>query len=159
MIPTFAVVGHPNKGKSSIVATLAEDERVAISDVPGTTRQARFSTFALDGEPQYVLADTPGFQRARGVLDWLESRAGSASDRPRLVKEFVDAHREDARFRDECELLTPIIEGAGILYVVDGAIIPEAIGHNPSKTIAALGECVAEGIIDRDGKSSFDGTT
>ena len=35
MIPTFAVVGQPNKGKSSIVATLAEDERLAIGPTPG----------------------------------------------------------------------------------------------------------------------------
>ncbi len=121
MIPTFAVVGHPNKGKSSIVATLAEDERVAIGATPGTTREARPHTFVIDGEPQYVLVDTPGFQRAGAVLDWLVSRAGSASERPALVAEFVVEHRDDPRFRDECELLTPIVDGAGILYVVDGA--------------------------------------
>ena len=121
MIPTFAVVGHPNKGKSSIVATLAEDERVAISPAPGTTRGAHRYTFSIDGEPQYALVDTPGFQRARAVLDWLESRGGSAQDRPALVAEFLASHRDDPRFRDECALLEPIVEGAGILYVVDGA--------------------------------------
>ena len=36
-VPRFAVVGHPNKGKSSIVATLAEDDAVQISPLPGTT--------------------------------------------------------------------------------------------------------------------------
>ena len=40
-VPRFAIVGHPNKGKSSIVATLAEDDDVAISPHPGTTTQAR----------------------------------------------------------------------------------------------------------------------
>ena len=81
MIPTFAVVGHPNKGKSSIVATLAEDERITVGPTPGTTRRAHAYTFAIDGEPQYVLVDTPGFQRARAVFDWLESRSTSASTR------------------------------------------------------------------------------
>ncbi|MGE0621705.1 MAG: DUF3482 domain-containing protein [Pseudomonadales bacterium] len=121
MIPTFAVVGHPNKGKSSIVATLAEDERLAIGPVPGTTRRANAHTFSIDGEPQYVLVDTPGFQRAAAVLEWLESRATTASARPALVAEFVSSHVDDDRFRDECELLRPIVEGAGILYVVDGS--------------------------------------
>ncbi len=120
MIPTLAVVGHPNKGKSSIVATLAEDERVAIGTTPGTTRRADPHTLTIDGEPQYVLVDTPGFQRARAVLDWLEARAARASERSECVAAFVDEHRDDARFRDECELLTPIVDGAGILYVVDG---------------------------------------
>jgi len=121
VIPTFAVVGHPNKGKSSIVATLAEDERLAIGPTPGTTRRASAHTFSIDGEPQYVLVDTPGFQRAGAVLEWLESRATTASARPALVAEFVSSHAADEKFRDECELLRPIVEGAGILYVVDGS--------------------------------------
>lgn len=120
-LPTFAVVGHPNKGKSSIVATLAEDDRVAISPVPGTTRSANRHTFRIDGEPLYQLIDTPGFQRPGELLSQLKKEAGSASDRAAAVAAFVDAHRGDARFHDECELLTPLIEGAGILYVVDGA--------------------------------------
>lgn len=121
MIPTFAVVGHPNKGKSSIVATLAEDERILIGPTPGTTRSAHRHTFSIDDQPQYVLVDTPGFQRPRAVLDWLETRSGSASDRQQLVARFVEEHGEDPRFHDECELLRPIIDGAGILYVVDGS--------------------------------------
>lgn len=121
MIPTFAVVGHPNKGKSSIVATLAEDERLTIGPTPGTTRRAIPHTFSIDDQPQYVLVDTPGFQRAAAVLDWLEARATTASARPALVAEFVASHQHDERFVDECELLRPVIEGAGILYVVDGS--------------------------------------
>lgn len=119
-LPTFAVVGHPNKGKSSIVATLAEDDQIAISNTPGTTREANAHTLRLDGQDLYVLVDTPGFQRAAAVLDWLESRATSASERPACVAAFVAEHEHDERFHDECELLRPIIAGAGILYVVDG---------------------------------------
>jgi hypothetical protein len=37
------------------------------------------------------------------------------------VREFLTTHAEDARFHDECELLAPIADGAGILYVVDGS--------------------------------------
>jgi hypothetical protein len=121
VIPTFAVVGHPNKGKSSIVATLAEDDGITIGPVPGTTRRAHHYTLSVNGEAQYVLVDTPGFQRARAVLDWLQARSRSASERPGLVAEFLRSHQHDDRFRDECELLKPIVEGAGILYVVDGA--------------------------------------
>ena len=65
--PRFAIVGHPNKGKSSIVATLAEDDAVAISPHPGTTTQARTYPMRLDGNVLYELIDTPGFQRAREV--------------------------------------------------------------------------------------------
>ena len=120
-IPTFAVVGHPNKGKSSIVATLAEDDRVAISPTPGTTRVAQRHVFSIDGEPRYALVDTPGFQRPRELLTWLQERANSASDRPSVVADFVRIHADDPPFVDECELLRPLVAGAGILSVVDGA--------------------------------------
>jgi|GEM_PF-6189639 len=39
-LPRFAVVGHPNKGKSSVVATLAQNDSIAIAMEPGTTRDS-----------------------------------------------------------------------------------------------------------------------
>jgi len=120
-VPAFAVVGHPNKGKSSIVATLAEDEAVLIAEDPGTTRRAAEYRFSVDGETLYVLWDTPGFQRPRPVLDWLEARTDGAHTRARAVADFVSEHRDDPHFQDEVELLRPVVDGAGILYVVDGA--------------------------------------
>lgn len=121
-IPRFAVVGHPNKGKSSIVATLAQDDGVAIALEPGTTRDRRGYPLRVDGECLYELIDTPGFQRPRRVLEWLQAHSQSASDRADTVRAFVTQHRDDPRFHDECELLVPILEGAGILYVVDGSV-------------------------------------
>ena len=119
--PRFAIVGHPNKGKSSIVATLAEDDSVAISPEPGTTRSARTYPMRLDGVVLYELTDTPGFQRAREVLAWLVAHDRGAGARTAVVREFVEQHAHDDRFHDECELLRPILDGAGILYVVDGS--------------------------------------
>ena len=125
-VPVFAVVGHPNKGKSSLVATLAQDDRVAIAADPGTTTRATRYPMRIDGETLYELVDTPGFQRARGVLAWLQAESertdASAADRPALVARFVRVPEHRARFPDEIELLTPIVEGAGILYVVDGSV-------------------------------------
>ena len=125
-VPRLAVVGHPNKGKSSLVATLAQDDSVAIGPHPGTTLVAREYPLRVDGVHLYSLIDTPGFQRARQVLAWLEARAretkASAADRPRLVAEFVGTPGQRERFPDECELLAPIVAGAGILYVVDGGV-------------------------------------
>ncbi len=80
----------------------------------------------VDGRTLYTLVDTPGFQRARRVLRWLEEAASdsraSAADRPALVRRFVDAPGHAERFPDEVELLRPIVEGAAILYVVDGSV-------------------------------------
>jgi Domain of unknown function (DUF3482)/50S ribosome-binding GTPase len=119
--PTFAIVGHPNKGKSSIVATLAEDESIAISPDPGTTRLARSFRMRVDDQVLYELFDTPGFQRSRAILAWLRQNERGADARPQVVREFVAQHADEERYRNEVELLKPIIAGAGVLYVVDGA--------------------------------------
>lgn len=119
--PKFAVVGHPNKGKSSIVSALAHDDSVHISDVPGTTTKERSFPLKVDGKILYELLDTPGFQRARRVLAWLQKHDVRADKRHEVVKKFIDVHRYDAKFNDEIELLRPVIEGAGIIYVVDAS--------------------------------------
>jgi len=119
--PRFAVVGHPNKGKSSIVASLAFDDSVQISDTPGTTTKVRSFPLKVDGRVLYELFDTPGFQRARKVLAWLEQRSVPADRRAEAVRAFINEHMDDERFSDEIELLTPIMDGAGIIYVVDGS--------------------------------------
>ncbi len=121
MHPTFAVVGHPNKGKSSIVSTLAFDDSVQISDTPGTTTKKRSFPLTVDGKVLYELFDTPGFQRARRVLAWLEKHEVPASKKHEVVLAFIEAHKDDERFNDEVQLLEPIMAGAGIIYVVDGS--------------------------------------
>ncbi len=119
--PKFAVVGHPNKGKSSIVSTLAFDDSVQISDTPGTTTKKRSFPLTVDGKVLYELFDTPGFQRARSVLAWLQKHEVTADKRPDVVQAFINEHRDNERFNDEIELLEPIMAGAGIIYVVDGS--------------------------------------
>ena len=119
--PVFVVVGHANRGKSSIVSTLAADETVRVGATPGTTRKARRYPMRLEGETLYELVDTPGFERARHVLAWLREREEDTASRPRLVREFVEAHADDPRFEHECELLRPVLEGGAILYVVDAS--------------------------------------
>jgi len=120
MIPCFAVVGHPNKGKSSIVSTLARDDRVAVSMQSGTTNVAEYFDIKM-GAQHYQLVDTPGFQRARKVLAWLNSTNPDANQRGARVNEFLSDATCISQFKDEIELLKPIMAGAAILYVVDGS--------------------------------------
>lgn len=119
-IATFAVVGHPNKGKSSIVSTLAHDDSVEISSHSGTTtRSTRYQVQTRHSG--FQLIDTPGFQRPGKVLRWLQQHADSASRRKQAVAEFVADAGCRKEFPEEVDLLTPIVEGAAILYVVDGS--------------------------------------
>jgi small GTP-binding protein len=119
-VPRFAVVGRVNKGKSSIVATLAEDDSVRIDPRPGTTTEVREYPVQVDGRTLFVLVDTPGFEDAPRALAWLRARPGTAAERPARVADLVRAHQGTDDFVDERRLLAPVLEGASILYVVDG---------------------------------------
>jgi len=119
--PKFAVVGHPNKGKSSIVSSLVFDDTVAISKYPGTTQDYKSYFLKVDGKVVYELIDTPGFQRAREVLDWLKKHDRGAINRVELLKEFVNKFKSNKDFSHDIAILKPILQGAGIIYVVDAS--------------------------------------
>ncbi len=120
-IPAFAIVGHPNKGKSSIVSTLSHNPEINVSPISGTTEHNHDYPMEVDGQELYRLIDTPGFQRARAAMDWMQRHSKSEGDHPMVVRQFVEKHKEGERFKAECELLSPILDGAGILYVIDGS--------------------------------------
>jgi len=116
--PEFAVVGHPNEGKSSVLSTLAEDDSVRISPMPGETRDCQIFPVSIDGREIIRFTDTPGFQNPRKTLQWMQEYQG---DDETLIADFIAAHKNDPDFEDDCKLLQPLLRGAGIIFVVDGS--------------------------------------
>ncbi len=117
-IPEFAIVGHPNEGKSSVLSTLAEDDTVRVSPIPGETIICQAFPVIIDNREIIRFIDTPGFQNPRKTLQWLEAYQGPEDE---LFERFLAAHRNESAFRDDCELLGPIVGGAGVIFVVDGS--------------------------------------
>lgn len=71
----IAIVGRPNVGKSSIINSLTNSERVIVSPIPGTTRDSVDVPFEVetDGVRQkYILIDTAGMRKSRRVNDSVE---------------------------------------------------------------------------------------
>jgi GTPase len=71
----LAIVGRPNVGKSSIINALTKSERVVVSPIPGTTRDAVDVPFEVVTEgvrQSYVLIDTAGLRKTRRVEDSIE---------------------------------------------------------------------------------------
>lgn len=116
-VPTFAVVGAVNHGKSSVVSTLAENDQVRISSMPGETVTCqRFWLRDL-----FAFYDTPGFQNAIEALREIEP-AARAREPLAVFRDFLARHAGHQDFEAECRLLEPIVnEDAGIIYVVDGS--------------------------------------
>lgn len=117
-IPVFAVIGHPNEGKSSVVATLVENDRIRISPVPGETVRAQEYPVIIDGEPCIVFVDTPGFQNPVQTLGWMRKHPMPEG---KMVEAFLREHADDPGLEHERELLTPLTRGAGLIYVADAS--------------------------------------
>ncbi|MFO7812303.1 MAG: GTPase/DUF3482 domain-containing protein, partial [Pelovirga sp.] len=117
-VPVFAIIGHPNEGKSSVLSTLAEDDSVRISPIPGETTDVQSFPVIIDGQEIIRFVDTPGFQNPRRTLAWMQAYSGPADQ---LLPAFIAAHRHDPDFRDDCSLLSPLAQGAGVIFVADGS--------------------------------------
>lgn len=92
--PKIAIVGKPNVGKSSIVNKLCGNQRVIVSDIAGTTRDAIDTPVKYNGK-EYVLIDTAGLRRKSKIKEELERfsiiRTVSAVERADIVIVVIDA--------------------------------------------------------------------
>lgn len=92
--PKIAVVGKPNVGKSSLINKLIGENRVIVSDIAGTTRDA-VDTPVMHNGSEYVFIDTAGLRRKKNVKEDLEKymvvRTVSAVERADVVILMIDA--------------------------------------------------------------------
>ncbi len=90
-----AVLGRPNAGKSSLINKIAGEQRVIVSDIAGTTRDAIDTVIERDGE-KYVFIDTAGIRRKSKVTESVEHfsvlRAYMAVDRADVCVIMIDAN-------------------------------------------------------------------
>ena len=92
--PRVAIVGKPNVGKSSIINRLVGENRVIVSDIAGTTRDA-IDTEISHGGKEYVFIDTAGLRRKNKIKEELERysiiRTVTAVERADVVVVVIDA--------------------------------------------------------------------
>ena len=92
--PKVAIIGKPNVGKSSLINKLAQEERVIVSDIAGTTRDAIDTDIKFDGK-EYIFIDTAGLRRKNKIKEEIERysiiRAVTAVERADVCIIVIDA--------------------------------------------------------------------
>ena len=92
----FCVIGRPNVGKSSLVNAILNQERVIVSNIEGTTRDAIDTPFKREGK-EYVVIDTAGIRKRGKVYENIEKysvlRAMSAIERSDVVLVVIDGEK------------------------------------------------------------------
>ncbi len=92
--PKIAIIGKPNVGKSSLINRLAQEDRVIVSDIAGTTRDAIDTDIKYNGK-EYVFIDTAGLRRKNKIKEEIERysiiRAVTAVERADVCIIVIDA--------------------------------------------------------------------
>lgn len=116
-----AIIGKPNAGKSSLVNKILGEERVIVSDIAGTTRDAIDSHFT-NKHGKYIFIDTAGIRRKNKVYDTLEKysvlKAKAAIDRANVCLIMIDA-KEGVTEQDEKIAGLAHEAGKGVIIVIN----------------------------------------
>ena len=115
----FCLVGRPNVGKSSLVNALHNEERVIVSEVPGTTRDAIDTKFVYDKD-EYILIDTAGLRKKGKIFESIEKysllRSLKAIDRSDVCMLILDA--ETGIIEHDKHIASYILEAGKALVIV-----------------------------------------
>ncbi|PCI24878.1 ribosome biogenesis GTPase Der [Candidatus Peregrinibacteria bacterium] len=92
-IPTISIVGRPNVGKSSMINALINEERLIVSDIPGTTRDANDMEIQWENE-KFCFIDTAGIRRRgkieKGIEKWALARTLQNLDQSDITCLLID---------------------------------------------------------------------
>src|SRR5262249_39593576 len=92
MLPTIALVGRPNVGKSTLFNRLTRSRDALVADMPGLTRDRQYGRGVVAGH-EFLLVDTGGFEpsAATGILHEMAKQANTAIAESDVVLFIVDA--------------------------------------------------------------------
>jgi GTPase len=139
----IAVVGRPNVGKSSLVNALLGEDRVMVSEVPGTTRDSVDVAFELEYQDEKLsalLIDTAGLRKRAKVRDAIERfsvmRVQQAIERAKMILFVVEAEATGLTAQDR--RISSMIQDSGKACIIVANKHDECTGHKIPELISEL---------------------
>ena len=136
----FCIIGQPNVGKSSLTNAILGTERVIVSDIAGTTRDAIDTPFVRDGK-NYVVIDTAGIRKQGKVYENAEKysflRAIKAVERASITLIVLDGSK-DIEEQDKRIAGYPLEANSGVIFVVNKWDLVEKDSKSMNKYIEKI---------------------
>ena len=147
-ITSFCVIGRPNVGKSSLVNAIIKEDRVIVSNIEGTTRDAIDTPFKVD-DKEYMIIDTAGIRKRGKIYENIEKysilRAMNAIERSNVVLFVIDG---ELGIREQDKHVAGLAHeaGKGVIIVYNKWDTVD----KDEKTMNAIEKEMRAQVVDRD---------
>lgn len=130
---SFCIIGKPNVGKSSLVNSVINENKVIVSEIPGSTRDSTDSRFKYYGE-EFIITDTAGIRRKGRIKENIEKysilRAERAIKKSNLILFMIDGSVE---FSEQDEIIGGLAYSANIPTIIIVNKIDQIKDYNEQK--------------------------
>ncbi|SFV54869.1 probable integral membrane protein NMA1898 [hydrothermal vent metagenome] len=116
--PTFAFIGKPNNGKSSMISALTFDDRIEVSKSVGTTTKALQYSYFYNQKIVCNFFDTPGFEQAKKIVSFIKEHKNEYFGNA-VLDAFVSQYSDDPRMHKDIEIIRAVRESDFIVFVID----------------------------------------
>jgi len=117
--PTFAVIGKPNHGKSSIISALMMDDRIQVASNTGTTKVSSKYSYKYEDMEICNFYDTPGFEQSKTLWGYIRKSQSNIVYGNNIFYEYIEHHKKEISFRKDIAILQAILESDYVIFVID----------------------------------------
>lgn len=116
---TFAVIGKPNNGKSSIISALTFDDRIEIADEIGTTKKSTKYSYRYNEKDECSYFDTPGFEDAEHIWFYIKKQEKTSYSIKQILENYINEYGNDSSTIKDREILNAIIDSDFLVFIIN----------------------------------------
>ncbi len=116
--PTFAFIGKPNNGKSSMISALTFDDRIEVSKSVGTTTKALQYSYYYKQNVVCNFFDTPGFEQAKKIVAFIREHKSEYFGHG-VLDAFISKYKQEPQMHKDIEIIHAVLSSDFIVFVID----------------------------------------